>query len=716
MTRPERSRRGLLLLLPGLLAACSTSPRPGVGLDASGDAAFDAVDVVDALDAADARDAVDAVDAPDAVDGPVSACAAGFDTDGDGVNNDVECSEGTDPRNPDSDADGLSDGVERNYPRVCVANNRARQRRPPVVCTSMAGCNVDERCLGLSARAPDTDGDGVNDALEDPEGDGVITASRGETDPRLYDTDGDGLSDESSNFAICRPDMLIEPARASIPRGAFGLGLDPAWAMARREVTGTADPTSGALLLDDAALSLAALAFERPAAGMDVRVEAAAVEEELVAALGAVPVLVGHTITTHEMLPAVRSLYRVATAGQAGALRDTLAARWLGAPVPAGTPAYAMAAEHLVEVVTVLRADRMRRAALVTVMPTVVADDARLASSIRGEDLVNTTGLADRASLLGFQCQRFTAGSRSLVDFYWLVDTSGSMSDDQERLGNTAVRFFARLTAAGVDFRVGVFESGSQDLNLDDPGFAFINGADPGGARLLSWQVTTARYMNSVRDIYRPYRFAGLQEEPVTAGVYAYEALRARAMAGTLDPDRRLRDGATAVAFFVTDEPGTNDDGALARNSARWGSSYTARLHNVGTFYHDNNIATFGLVNDYRTVCSAENVQDMPKCVILNNGGSFIPITTATDAEVSAAMDRIVERIAGVASQYQLDRTPISSTIQVRVDGRAVPRSRYEGFDYDAQARSVVFYGPMYRPRPGADVVVSYRVWAGSLG
>ena len=132
------------------------------------------------------------------------------------------------------------------------------------------------------------------------------------------------------------------------------------------------------------------------------------------------------------------------------------------------------------------------------------------------------------------------------------------MSDDQERLGNTSTRFFARLASAGINFRVGVLEAGSMGLDLDSPGFSFVSGVDPGGARALAWQVTT--------------------------------------------------------------------------------------------------------------------------------------------------------------EQYQLDRTPSSATLQVRVGGRTVPRSRVDGFDYDAGARAVVFYGPAYRPGRGAEVVVSYRVWAGSLG
>lgn len=88
----------------------------------------------------------------------------------------------------------------------------------------------------------------------------------------------------------------------------------------------------------------------------------------------------------------------------------------------------------------------------------------------------------------------------------------------------------------------------------------------------------------------------------------------------------------------------------------------------------------------------------------------------AFEADVDAAMSRIVDAIAGAASQFRLDRSPITSTIKVRVRGMDVPRSRAEGFDYDAASRSIIFFGARYRPMRGDEVVISYRVWEGSLG
>jgi hypothetical protein len=677
-----------------LLVACGNGPAPFVTGDAGSDLGV-----------------VTPADVPG--DGAVGRCQPGVDSDFDGVDNDVECMLGTDPFNHDTDGDGLRDGQELRYPRVCVAADRGAQRRPPELCRMRSDCRDGEDCVGLNPRERDSDGDGVPDGMEDPNGDGAIDAARGETDPRLFDTDGDGNGDGMSGLAICRRDGLVEPVRVPLPGGTVQLGLDPMWRMATRSVAGT---QGAAVLLDLPGAQVAALAVERRADSMDVRTEAAAAELAVTMALGATPVLVGQRITTHEMNPAVNSLYRVAGSASPGTLRDRLADRLAGVTATMDTPMYPPSAETYVELTTVLRVDQPRVTFLVTAIPRAIADDPMRPAGTLGDDLVNTTGLAEGTRTLDSRCERFTADREATVDFLWEVDTSGSMSDDQERLGNTATRFFTTLDRAGVDFRVGVLEASATWLDLDRPGFQFINGADPGGARLLAWRTTVNPYMMDRRDTLRPYPVMGGTEEPVAGGILAYESFRARAMMGALDPDRRLREGARVVAFFVTDEPGSNDDRAFARTPARWGADYPTRLRTIIDFYRRNEILTFGLILDGRTDCAVPNVVDLPKCVILGNGGAFIPITTATDAEVSAAMLRIVESVAGATSQFQLERTPLSSTLQVRVDGRPVPRSRHEGFDYDAASRSVLFYGGMYRPRRGSEVVVSYRVWAGSLG
>lgn len=85
------------------------------------------------------------------------------DADGDGLSATEESAAGTNPANPDTDGDGLYDGVE------------------------VRGTNP------TSPLVADTDGDGVRDGLEDRNANGAWDI--GELNPAVTDTDGDGLAD-----------------------------------------------------------------------------------------------------------------------------------------------------------------------------------------------------------------------------------------------------------------------------------------------------------------------------------------------------------------------------------------------------------------------------------------------------------------------------------------------------------------------------------------
>jgi hypothetical protein len=743
-----------------LVAACTANSNPGGG-------GFD--DVPSGGDGADGGDGRGAVDAdvtpadngstldvtsegvtpldvttpPDAAaeagtdasvgDAPVDRCAEDIDTDNDRITNAEECRLGTDPFNPDTDRDGALDGQEIRYPRGCISPRSSTQRRPPPRCTMDSECMTGEVCRGLDPRSRDSDGDGVDDGLEDRNLDGVIDTPRGETDPRLTDSDGDGRGDGTGGLEICRPAGLATVTQLGLPGAEVQAGFDPRWGTARRAM-GTMGRSG--VMMDDAAANISAGVFNYPVTG-DLRAEASRAESLMVAGLGggAAAVLVGRSFTTHEMNEAVTSTYRVARATAASTLRDGVAQSMLGMAVATGPAVVGMSSEFLVDVTTVRRTmGRLGRNTVdvvVTLAPRTEYEDNTRQTSIRAIDLVNATATAELDKGLGANCQVFRAAQPPTADFLWTVDTSGSMGPYQMRLGNTAVQFFNRLRAAGVDFRVGVFNAGSAAPNLDTPGFRWIPGTDMNGARRLCEEVTSAGLgtcPTSPADSFSPYPMPGDSETPTAAAVVLHDLFRRRAAMGETNPERRFREGAQVITFHVTDEPGTNDwsrafNGRVdPMTSMPWGTSYGVGLPNVVSYFQRNRILTFGLVSNTGgsgalpvggspVPCSANREVDLPRCVIEGNRGAYIPIATATDAEVSAAMTRIVEAIAGASSPFILERTPITSTIQVRVRGRAVPRSRSAGFDYDAVSRAVVFYGDMYRPAMGDEVVVSYRLW-----
>ncbi|MBL8685434.1 MAG: hypothetical protein JNK05_40030 [Myxococcales bacterium] len=727
---------GLVLSSTALVVGCSgsTMETPDTGVEADTGVATDTGNGMDTgvvtdtgatpTDSGVATDTGSGMDtgvvADVAGDGPVSRCAPGVDSDGDGVNNDVECMAMTDPLNPDTDMDGLTDGIERRYGRACVATAPAMQRRPPVACTAMMACMAGETCRGLDPRNRDTDGDGVSDGDEDPDGNGTIDTSRGETDPRLADTDGDGIGDGMSGIAICRPSGLATLVQSGIPAGPTQLGYAPTWRNSGR-VTGTM--MRGGIALEDATAGVAAFAAVVPSMG-DVTAESARIERVVTMALGAgvSPVLVGRGLTTHEMNPAVTSTYRVARATTASALRDAVIMPLVGAAAPPMMAAVGMSSEFYVDITTVRRtmgASMGANDVIVAVSPRASYDNPMLTTAPRVVDLVNTTAVAQNDKGLGFNCQTFRAGAAPQVDFLMTVDTSVSMDPHQQRIGRTASILFSNMAAAGIDFRVLVLSAEGER------GFTFtgtppyVTGTTPMGANELAYDVTVDPYMGMAADTSAPYPIRSgmfqvqIGEEPIAAAVRAHLALGPMAPAST-PAAWRLRPRAQLAAFFVADETGSNDDNRyFSRDVALWGATYADRLRNVVSYFRTNNILTFGMVNtpDPAVMCVPGNAADMRRCVIVQNGGAYLDVARATDAEADAAMRRIVSAVVGAASPYRLTRPAITSTIKVRVRGMDVPRSRDNGFDYDSAANSIVFYGARFRPNMGDEVVVSYRLW-----
>ncbi|MCA9538576.1 MAG: hypothetical protein KC620_06790 [Myxococcales bacterium] len=120
----------------------------------------------------------------------------------DGLTDGLELSFGTDPLNPDTDGDGLLDGVEDVDQDGSFDDGETDPRNRDTDGDGLEDGEEDANLNGIwgpvdgetDPRNPDTDGDGLTDGIEDTNRNGIYEQGV-ETDPNNRDTDGDGLED-----------------------------------------------------------------------------------------------------------------------------------------------------------------------------------------------------------------------------------------------------------------------------------------------------------------------------------------------------------------------------------------------------------------------------------------------------------------------------------------------------------------------------------------
>jgi len=147
------------------------------------------------------------------------------DPDNDGLTNDQEKELGTDPKNPDTDGDGLSDGQEVNQyhtdPKKADSDGDGLSDYDEVMKYHTDPNKADSDGDGLSdydevmkyhtdPMKMDTDGDGLSDADE---------VLKYKTDPLKTDTDGDGLTDGDEVNKYKTNPLLADTDKGSVPDG-----------------------------------------------------------------------------------------------------------------------------------------------------------------------------------------------------------------------------------------------------------------------------------------------------------------------------------------------------------------------------------------------------------------------------------------------------------------------------------------------------------------
>jgi len=275
-------RIALLLFAFSLLSTNGFALEAPMGSDADGDGVVDTAEVTDGTNPNDPCSFV-----LEHQTEPPTATWNVLDCDNDGLTNLQELQIGTHPLNPDTDGDGVPDGMELtdfSDPLLPCSFVLTSQSLTPILSWFNLDCdgdwltNAEELSAGTLLLNPDTDGDGVVDGTEmndgtnplnscsylpihqnilppvlawlqlDCDSDGLTNATENNvgTDPQNPDTDGDGVTDgqeESDGSNPLNPCSFILASQTLPPNSAWNqLDCDADSTLNGQELTLGADP------------------------------------------------------------------------------------------------------------------------------------------------------------------------------------------------------------------------------------------------------------------------------------------------------------------------------------------------------------------------------------------------------------------------------------------------------------------------------------------
>jgi hypothetical protein len=295
------------------------------------------------------------------------------------------------------------------------------------------------------------------------------------------------------------------------------------------------------------------------------------------------------------------------------------------------------------------------------------------------------------------------------VDVLFVVDNSGSMSEEQSNLASNFQSFISGAATWNNDYHVGVT---STDLEADN-GRLMSSGSNARFVTRANWQ----QFANNAR-----LGTNGSGDEKGLATAQAALSLPNTADAGTTcstdaectTPERCvdggcggrnrgfLREEAALEVVIVSDEEDASP-GDLA--------FYTNFFKSIKGFYNTNMFHLHAIVGDYQNGCNSNagsaSAGNRYIAVANNTGGAVVSICDPTFA---TGLTSIGDIAFGLRTQFFLGRVPEPTTIAITVAGAGCVSNSGANWVYDANSNSVVFAeNGSCMPQAGQTVAINYR-------
>ncbi len=649
--------------------------------------------------------------------------------DADELNGTYGCN--LDPANPDSDLDGLVDGLE-----VGVVGPG-----PDSSCMYEASTFDTNPATTTNPCQSDSDGDGVFDGVEDSNRNGNVDPE--ELDPNNA-TDGEGPTGKACSQANLRPVTFQQNDVPDIQL-ALSSGFDSA--SGGELATITLAGVAKGLMGYDATGKVAFIALTQPApTGSTNPTDDEVGIRAILNSKGLISTPTSQTFSTWDGHFGLVSTYAQAGTADLKTQANELAIALLGTGAGALTGTAGVTGPFTLQAEYVHRSDQ----ALTMVIALTPTANFVEPTIFTVKDTAGGSALAAFPDATEVQCEPFTASNQK-VDFLFSVDDSASMPDKQQALADVANLMEQKLNNSSLDWRIAMVGTSYFAAPLANSNHGVIRGFTRDIKQFQAWMTKDSICMTNTCTKVTPApacnsngpaadgRWGGCWIGAGGIGNVAGEAILGVARKAIDDltpavaPEQidRIREGAQVVVVMVGDAD--DQTTGYATSAEACGAAGKPACEPVKHFV-DYFLGT-GLVPEvdknelgkrivvHGIMCSdGENcgeTQSNPRRdlqVIAATGGVVGNIIDS--ASIQVAMDAIMQSIIGGAGK-RLQRPPIGASIKVALAAVQtpamctqddLPRSRVNGFDFDALNRTISLYGACRAPE-GTAAAVSYRAW-----
>jgi hypothetical protein len=309
--------------------------------------------------------------------------------------------------------------------------------------------------------------------------------------------------------------------------------------------------------------------------------------------------------------------------------------------------------------------------------------------------IINAANIQPLGATLESATETFkTATAASKADFLFVVDDSGSMSDDQDALAKAAKDFTAEMKNSGISYRTAIITTGD---GADDN----VNGD--------AYSILRAHGIIENNDtLFEQQLVAGTNGSPTETGIWnAEQSLQSIALGnskdGAITAMGMPQSGASLSVVIISDEE----------------SQYTSRSGYVPfdisqNIFLDRNIKVYSIISpDYNYATSGHfdeyNMSQYDDLSIVTHGmySDIRNTDSSGNLDYSFIMEQIAKDVGGISSSFILANYAVSIT-EVKVDGVAVAADTQNGYTYVQASNSIVFHGTSI-PNGGQTVTVTYK-------